>query len=53
MDATVLGQYKASLHLPHAIPDLKMEKERKKKSVKGGIEPNGVQSMVVLYNITL
>ncbi len=50
MDATVLGQYKASLHLPHVIPDLKM---KKKNSVKGGIEPNGVQSMVVLYNITL
>ncbi len=28
MDATVLGQYKASLHLPHVIWDMKMEKEK-------------------------
>ncbi len=37
MNATVVGQYKASLHLPNVIWDLKMVKE-KKSSVKGEIE---------------
>ncbi len=52
MDATVLGQYKPSLHLPHVIWDLKMEK-KKKSSVKGGIEPRSIASKMTDTRFTI